>query len=87
MEVKMAAMSQANSCIMVEERAMKVFLVMAELMNRKVAKRNTPSRAMTIPFRSTSHSDCPIRPFMRPLFTMMVETSVAISRINSSMKE
>ena len=57
MDTRMAAISQANSPIIVEERTMKVLADIFVLRNRNTPKRNTPSSAMMRPLCSMNQAD------------------------------
>ena len=87
MDTRMAAMSQANSPIMVEERTMKVLDDILVLINRNTPKRKTPIRAIMSPLCSMNHPDSRFLPYLTYPFTSRVETSVAASSISSSMNE
>ena len=86
-EVKMAAMSQANSPIMPKERWMKVLSVSCVFTRRKIPNRTSPSRAITIPFRCRNHSEANSGVFLSPTLTISVATAVATTRMSSNMNE
>ena len=86
-DTRMAAISQANSPIIVEERTMKEWADVFVLMNRNTPKSNTPKRAITSPLCSMNQADSCFLLYLTYPFTNKVETRVDSSRTSSSMNE